>query len=290
MQKGTFFSLISATAFGALAILFKFGYDSGLTTGTMLSFRFIFAVMILLPYVLLYKRNQLLLSKKLILMAFIGGSIFYGAQSYCFAAAVQLTSASTASLILYLYPMTVVLTSALLFKTKVTIATSITLVFITIGFVCVFYDAFSRNMNLYGLLLAFMATLIFTAYMLLIQKSLNDVDPIVFSFYILSFAALQCIFTYSPFDNIEFTSYQWLIMFLIAFVSTVVAVVFLYKAIELIGSAYASIFSSIEPAVTVILAATVLGDAIAIIQIIGMISIIAGIALPNIIMLKKKNT
>lgn len=289
MLKGLIISIISATFYGLLAVFFKFGYNSGLDTATMLSFRFIFATIILLPYIILFKRKKLLVSRHVILMAIIGGTFFYGAQSYFFAAAIEYISASTTSLIFYLYPMMVVIISALIFKSKIHLRTFITLIFILIGCVCVLYDAFNRNMNLTGVIFAFLAMITFSFYLIFIQKALINVDSTVFSFYIILFTALQCIVVYTPFSISHITFDQWKILLLLGLFPTAIAVLLLYKAIDLIGSANTSIFSSIEPAITVLASALLLNDDVKLIQITGMLCIIAGIVLPNIKQLKTNN-
>ncbi len=282
LRSGLIYSIISAFCFGFLAVFFKLGYDASLTTGTMLSFRFLFALLILLPYILLTKRKHLNIGTKALLMAFLCGTFFYGLQSYFFAASLQYISASTTSLILYIYPLTVTLLSAVFFKSRITGGKLLAIFLIFMGCICVFYDAFYRQMNPQGLILATLAMIAFSTYLIFIQKSLINVDSTVFSFYVIAFTALQCIIFYRPFANLPTNMEQWMVCLLLAIIPTVFAIILLYKAIERIGSSYASIFSSIEPAVTIIAAAILLNDPIKSLQILGMVFIIAGIVVPNL--------
>jgi len=64
------------------------------------------------------------------------------------------------------------------------------------------------------------------------------------------------------------------------------AVTLLYRAVELVGSAKASICSTLEPITTVLASALILGEAIVPIQVAGMFLILAGILLPNIRLLR----
>ncbi len=282
LKSGLIYSIISACCFGFLAVFFKLGYNAGLTTGTMLSFRFLFATLILLPYILITKRNQLNIGKKAMFMAFLCGTFFYGLQSYFFAASLQYISASTTSLILYIYPLTVTILSAIFFKSRITGGKMLAIILIFMGCICVFYDAFHRQMNSQGLILATLAMIAFSTYLIFIQKSLINVDSTVFSFYVIAFTALQCITFYRPFTNLPTNMEQWVVCLLLALIPTVFAIILLYKAIERIGSSYASIFSSIEPAVTIIAAAFLLNDPIKGLQVLGMVFIIAGIVVPNL--------
>lgn len=288
LNAGLVYSLLSATCFGFLAIFFKFGYASNLTTGTMLSFRFLFAFCILLPYVLIAKRHKLRIGDKALFMACICGTFLYGMQSYFFAASLKYISAPTASLILYICPLTVLILSVIFLKSKITADKVLAIILIFCGCLCVFYDAFDRQMDPKGLLLATSAMLAFSCYMIFIQKSLIDVDSTVFSFYVIAFTTLQCMVIYRPFTDLSLTSEQWKICIFLALIPTVFAIVFLCKAIERIGSSYASIFCSAEPAVTVIASYLLLHDTIVPLQIGGMFFIIGGIIVPNLRAVRKK--
>jgi len=288
-RAGLIYSLLSAICFGFLAILFKLGYRENLSTGTMLTFRFIIAFIFLSPYIYFTKRKKILLHPKAIMMAAICGIFFYGIQSYCFAASIRYISAATSGLILYLYPLVVMLLAAILFKNRITREKVLSIVLILAGCLLVFYDAFSRRMDPTGLLLAVAAMLAFSAYFLFLQKSLINVDSTVFSYYVIGFTALQCSFVYRPFCEMILSPQQILICLLLALIPTVFAIILLYKAIERIGSSYAAIFSSVEPAVTILAAALLLQEHIEPLQIGGMLCIICGIIVPNLKRLLKKN-
>jgi drug/metabolite transporter (DMT)-like permease len=71
-------------------------------------------------------------------------------------------------------------------------------------------------------------------------------------------------------------------------IPTFIAVTLLYIAVEKIGSVYASIFSTVEPIVTVTASYLILNENIVFIQIVGAIFILGGIILPNYTLLIKK--
>jgi len=285
---GLIYSIISASCFGFLAILLKLGYTANLDTGTMLSCRFLFALIILFPYILITKRKHLKIGIKALFMAFICGAFFYGLQSYFFAASLQYISASTSSLILYIYPLTVLILSSIIFKSRITGAKILAIILIFAGCICVFYDAFHRQMDPKGLVLATLAMVAFSAYLIFIQKSLINVDSTVFSFYVIAFTALQCLVVYQPFSNVSLNTEQWTVCLLLSVIPTVFAIIFLYKAIERIGSSYASIFSSVEPAVTIVVSAILLKDPIKALQVLGMVFIISGIVVPNLRLITRR--
>lgn len=282
LLPGLVYSIISGICFGFLPIFFKLGYAAYLDIGTMLSFRFLLALIILFPFILITKRKHLMIGTRALFMAFICGAFFYGLQSYFFAASLQYISAPTTSLIFYIYPLAVLILSSIFFKSRITGAKFLAIVLIFAGCICVFYDAFHRQMDPKGLILATLAMVAFSAYLIFIQKSLVDVDSTVFSFYVIAFTALQCVVAYRPFSDLSLNLEQWTVCLLLAVIPTVFAIIFLYKAIERIGSSYASIFSSVEPAVTIVISALLLKDPIKALQIMGMVFIITGIVVPNL--------
>ncbi len=287
-RTGLIYSLSSALCFSLLAIFYKVGYQENLGTGLMLTCRFVLGFLLLTPYMFLQKRHQLKVSLRVVSMALICGVFFYGLQSYFFAASLRYISASTSSLILYLYPMVVLILASIIFKTKITLDKIIALLLIISGSILVYFDAFYRQMNPTGLLLATSAMVTFAAYIIFLQKSLIDVDSTVFSYYVIGFTGLQCLIVYQPFGQLDLAAKQWIICFLLALVSTVMAIILLFKAIERIGSSYTAIFSSIEPAGTILASALFLHESLKYSQIAGMFCIIGGIAIPNLMALQQK--
>jgi len=73
-------------------------------------------------------------------------------------------------------------------------------------------------------------------------------------------------------------------------VPTALAISLLYLAIERIGSAWVSIFSTFEPVATLAAAHLLLGEEVALLQLGGAALIIAGIVLPNARLLRLKTS
>lgn len=288
MIQGFIFSLITATASGTLLILAKLGYQSGMSSMLMMQCRFSFAIAILFAYLALFRRNDLRISLRRLAQYAFMGSVIYFAQSYFFVAAAEHIPAATESLIVYFYPVTVTVLSALFYNMKVdrVVVGSLGLVFF--GCALVFYDAFLQQMNMKGILLTCGAMLTFSTYLVLIQKLLKGESPYRATFYILLFACIS----FNIFGDVSeyrtMTSQQMLIGLWMGVFPTAIAVIALYLAIERIGSAWTSIFSSIEPVVTLVAASWFLGEKIVAYQAAGAALIIAGIVLPHLIAVRKK--
>ena len=285
MLRGLIYSVVSAFCFGCLAILIKLAYQAGFGGQELLSYRFGFGAMFMFIYMILFKPGELRIKKATLVKAMLLGAFVYVAQSSCFVHALKYAPASTVVLIFYLYPAMVTVLSWLVFRFKITGLVTLSLALITFGCAFIFYDAFNKEIHELGLLFALGATIIFSVYLILCQKLLKGENPLTIGFYIMLFTAISFNLISPPDRILELTTNQFLVATGLGLIPTVFAITLLYKAIELIGSAYASIFSTIEPVATVAMAMLILGEAVMPIQLAGAVFIIVGIILPNIKMI-----
>jgi drug/metabolite transporter (DMT)-like permease len=290
MLQGLIFSVISATAFGALAILVKLGYDLGLTGGEMMQYRFTYAAAILGSIMLVRDRSLLRISRIGLARCAFLGLVVYWLQTSCFVAALKTIPASTTALILYFYPVTVTLLSAVFLKMKLDRVVGASLTLVLGGCCLVFYDAFMKEADPAGLLYATGAMCFFSFYILMVQVLLGNLKPLTATFYVMLFAAVSFNLSGDMGVWLNLTPTRVAMGATLGLVPGVIAVAFLYMAVEKIGSAYASIFSSIEPVVTVAGAVLFLDENVVLLQVAGAALIVAGIVTPNLrtLYLKRK--
>ncbi|MDK2792198.1 MAG: hypothetical protein PWQ25_1061 [Deferribacteres bacterium] len=280
MSTGIIYALLSATCFAFLAIFAKLGYNMDISTSNMLFYRFFFASLIFAIYFALKNPKLFVIKRINLLKAMFAGSILYFLQSNLFFLAIKNTSVSTASLILYLYPLFVTILSVFIYKQKLNNVTIFSLIFIAIGSCLIFYNAFYNRYSLTGIAFALGASMVFSCYIIFIQYSLKTQKPLTFSFYVMLFAALS--FSLKADFSFKFDKNAILLITGLSFISTFLAITLLYLSIEKIGSMYASIFSSIEPVITVIASGLILSEKVDYIQISGMALILISIMLPQI--------
>lgn len=282
MLQGLVYAVISAVAFGSLAVLVKLGYGAGLSGGEMMQYRFTYAAVILGAFMLARDRSLLVISRAGLARCALLGMVVYWLQTSCFVRALETIPASTAALILYFYPVSVTLLSALLLKMKLDRVVLASLGLVVAGCCLVFYDAFLKEADPAGLLYATGAMCFFSCYLMLVQVLLRNLRPLTATFYVMLFAAVS--FNLSG-DAAVWLAPTWERMAYgvsLGLFPGVVAVAFLYMSVEKVGSAYASIFSSIEPVVTLAGAALLLDENVVLLQIGGTALIIAGVVIPNL--------
>lgn len=282
MFKGLIYSLISASAYGLLAIIIKLGYRYGLTAGDLLTYRFLGAALMLGLYLALRYPGLLKVRPRTIFKALLLGMVLYGIQGTCYFKALTYIPASTSALILYLYPLAVTAISVVVFKLRVTSRTLLSLALVMIGCACIFSDAFQRAFPLVGILYALGAMGAYSLYLITTQYFLRGEHPLNLTFYAILCTGLMFTVVFPPRPLSAFVPTQMGILFAIALIPTVIALTFLFRAIDEIGSARTSLFSTIEPVVTVSAAYFLLQEQIYLAQLFGMLLIIGGIVYPNL--------
>jgi uncharacterized membrane protein len=102
---------VSALAFGAMAT-YQQAYADGVSTGSLLFLRFLVAGLLLLPWVL-WRRLPWPRGRSLLTLIAMG-AVGYAGMSACYFNALHYASAGTVALLLYLFPVIVILLSSLL--------------------------------------------------------------------------------------------------------------------------------------------------------------------------------
>lgn len=281
MLQGLIYSIISATAFGSMAILVKLGYNAGMTGSEMMQYRFTYAVALMFVVLLIKDRSLLRISSKALAGCAFIGLVVYWLQTTCFVTGLATIPASTASLVLYVHPVSVTLLSAIFLKMKIDRIVGLALGLVMMGSCLVFYDAFLKAVDPTGLMFATGAMLFFSCYLILVQVLLKGLKPLTATFYVMLFAATSFTLSGTPSAWLNLNMQTFTIGLSLGVFPGVIAVTCLYLAIEKIGSAYACIFSSIEPVVTLLGASLFLGENVVLLQIGGAMLIILGIVIPN---------
>ena len=287
--KGLFYSFISACAFASLAIFVRIGYDIGFSTKEMLFYRFLSASVFMAIFLLIKDKKTIKPTKNLIKKTIITGDILYTAQAFCFFSSVKYVSPSVTELLLYLYPAFVSLLAVFIFNESINMFKVSYILAILVGFVFIFNDALNSKLKLMGVVFGISAMVIYSIYLIVAQRFLNNENPLSFTFYTIVFAAISFAIIFHP--NLKPISLkQLLIVISLGLISTVVAIGFLFASIEIIGSSLTSIFSSFEPVITIILSTFVLNMTMNIYQIIGAFFILLGVFMANLYHLRVSKT
>lgn len=280
--QGTILVLISATGFGTLAILAKLAYRAGIPTLLALNWRFILATALLLGFVAVNRLPWRVRLSEAVTLLLLGG-VGYAAQASLFFSAVRYIPASATSLLLYTYPAFVSLLSYALWRTPLGRRHLAALASAGLGTFLLLWSP-GLHLNPIGTACGLGASVVYSVYLLANQRLSRHVDPGVASCYIIGGAAITFTFlnVLSGKVTAAIAPAGWLALALMAFFATAVAIGTLLAGIRRLGAAKASVLSTFEPLVTVLLAAVLLGERLSVGQLLGGVLISSGVLLLNL--------
>lgn len=274
----------SAIAFGAMAILARVAFASGVDTVTLLATRF--AIGALVMNALLRFRNLPYPRGSTLATLVALGALGYGGQAISYFTALKLAPAGLAALLLYLHPALVALLAAAFLHERLTpaklAALAIALAGTTLTVVPAIGDGAVAAAPHIATGLAFaVASAGFYAVYIVVAASLGKrAAPLPMSTVVITSAALVFVVGMAI-RGAQWpqTVTGWAAVVSIAFLSTVLAITLYFAGLERIGPVRASTLSTVEPLCTVLLAALVLDETLATAQLVGGALILAAAVL-----------
>jgi drug/metabolite transporter (DMT)-like permease len=268
--KGIFYIAIASIAFGVMPILAKLAYRGGANAINTLALRFTFASIILFFYIK-NKKLSLKLNKEQVKLILFLGTIGYSMTSILLFISYNYIDVGIAGMILHTYPLMVMILSILIYKEKFRLKKFLYLITTTIG-VFIMLDVKVGSINNVGVVLVLLSALCYAIYVIgASSNKIKSINSYVITFYISVIAAIigSTLGVINNSFNIPINFYGIISILLIAFISTVVALMAFIKGVKLIGPTNSAIFSALEPIVSLILGVIVLGESISFKIIIG---------------------
>lgn len=284
--KGILYAILSSLAYAIMPIFAKVAYDNGSNSTSALTFRFLIAGVILFIYLKIKKVN-LKISIKQFLILFLMGALGYTITTETLFLSYNYLAVGLATTLHYIYPAVVCLLSFVFFKEKIGYKKILSLILSILGVYSLI--AFENtSLNYLGITLALVSGLFYGISIVgLSLKSLKDLDNRVLTMYI-SFGAAFALIIYGTFTNSIILTFNFKIVysyFGLSVISTIFSMIFLLKAIELIGSTSASILGTFEAIISIILGVIFLDESLSFALILGCILIVTS----TIILAKDKN-
>ncbi len=247
---------ISAASFGTLAIFGRYAYADGMDTFTVLFLRFGISASFMTVILLLHKEH---FPSGRILAQLVGmGALGYVGQSFLYMTAIKYASTGLVALLLYLYPMFVFILSVLVLHEK---ANSIKVVALSLALVGSALTVDPNGGQLIGVLMAIAAALIYSIYIIVGTNVMKHVSAVQSSTIIFASAGVVFgILAFTSGAHFPASNSGWLAMLGIIVISTIIPVVTFLAGLERIGPTNAAMLSTLEPMVTVLLAAWLFGE------------------------------
>jgi drug/metabolite transporter (DMT)-like permease len=273
-SSGTLFCLASAAGFGAMAVFGKLAYDDGATVGTLLAIRFLLAAALFWALVAFGGAAQELraLGGRDLAVGLALGACGYAIQAGCYFAALERIDASLLSLLVYTFPAMVAVAAFVLGRERIDRRRVVALVVASGGLALVVAGAGAGALDPLGAALGLGAAVVYTTYILVSEGVVGRVTPRVLSALVCTGAAVSLTAGSALLGELrpgELTAAGWGWLACLALVSTVAAVSLFFAGLQRVGPTTASIISTAEPVVTVLLAFLVFGELLGPVQLVG---------------------
>jgi drug/metabolite transporter (DMT)-like permease len=273
---GVAYVLASALCFGSMAVFARVAYASGVDTQTLLLLRFSIAAA-LMWLVFAARRARLPRGRGLAMLVAMGG-LGYAGQAFCFFTALTLASAGLVALLLYLYPALVALLARVALGHRlsrlqiVAVATALAGSVLTIGR--------AGDGSALGVLFGLLAAFIYACYILTGSRLPPGVTPTASSTVVITSAAVVYAAAAALRGlRLPATPAGWGAVVAIGVICTVMAIAFFLVGLERLGPVRASIYSTLEPAFTLVLAGIVLGERVTALRVAGGVLILGAVIL-----------
>ncbi|MDF2577743.1 MAG: EamA family transporter [Chlamydiales bacterium] len=279
--QGTLLILASAIGYATVAIFGKLAILEQMTLFNILFFRFLGTAFFL--FGMAYFSKQMLIDRKDALRCMAVGMVWDTSVAFFFLLSIERLGASLAAMLMYTYPVFVVLIQTFLRSEKLQRSQLVTLCFALIGTFLVIDPHFDSAIDPIGVLAGLLTGLGYAFYLTYATRWTAHVPALICSGYIsLGSAFSFCIASLATTGIVlppRFESYQILLAQIIF--STVIPLSCLYAGIRIIGPTKTALIFTLEPVTTVLLSLWFFDESFTLIKAIG-----AGIAVISILCLQ----
>jgi drug/metabolite transporter (DMT)-like permease len=266
-----------------LGILGKLSFEYEIHPETLIALRLAISFATLSAILILFNKSSLKVQKTDVLFFLIFGVFAVALQRISYFYAVDLTTATVAAILFYTYPVFVTLLAYVVLKEKITPGESlaIALTFSGVALVVKVYDISSLNVNVAGIAFGLASSLFFVLYFMMTKKLRNRYTSWTLTVYGDGIGALILtpIISLSFPQIIEFPSQLWLLIFVIAWVPSLLAYLLYSYAIKYVKASKGSILSVIEPLSAALFSTIFVGERLENLQFIGIVLALAGVIL-----------
>jgi drug/metabolite transporter (DMT)-like permease len=219
--------------------------------------------------------------RSVIVTGLLMGAVGYAVEAGLFFVALERIDASLVELLLYAYP--AIVTAAALGAGREAPAPRLlgALALATLGVVAVFGGSLASGVDPVGLALGLGAAAVYAGYILAGERTVPAVHPVLLAALVATGATAS--FTVAGLVSgglpapVSFDG--WKAVAVIAGLCTVIPMAALFAGIARVGAPTASIVSTFEPVVTVVLAGVVLGEHLSLVEAAGAACVVAAVRL-----------
>jgi drug/metabolite transporter (DMT)-like permease len=264
---GIALAALSALGFSTLGPFALLVYSGGFQPQQALAWRFTVAAVSLWGF--LAASGRLKRARGEFRRAFLLGVFGFAPQAGLYFLTVRFLKPGIASLLLYLYPAFVILFSALFLKSKPKAFQLLSLAVALAGCALAFWEPGAYPVE--GIALGVALALAYGAYLVAAQRVLEGIDPIFSTACIMLAAAIAYWIASAATGACRLPSRIEDVAGIagLAYAASILPIVTLFASIRAVGAATASLVSTVEPVLTILISAVFLGERLGYAQLAG---------------------
>ena len=262
VMKGFAFAALSAICYGTNPLGALHLYAQNYSPETVLFYRF-FTAALLLFVVILAKGSHFKISFREF-GALVAFGFLFAVSSLTYYASFKYMDAGLASTLLFLYPLEVSVLMAVFFKEKIKTWTIVSIAVSMAGVALLYRGGDGVPLSTVGLMLVFASSISYAIYMVMANRIKLQMGSVKMTFYAICFC-LVFLLLYSvtlgsglPPVFTQASSWGW--GFMLGLVPTVLSLIFMVKAVKIIGSTPTAILGALEPVTAVTIGVLVFGE------------------------------
>ena len=277
--KGYVLGAVAAISYGTNPLFAVPLYEMGLTVGSVLFYRYVVAT-ILLGVVMLKRGYSFRLTTRQIPLMFLQGVLF-ALSSVGLFEAYNYMDVGLASTMLFVEPVIIALILWIFYRQRISLTTCIASAVSVAGVVCLANPGPGAHVTGTGVLLVVLSALSYSIYMVLINKtSLRSLAGPTLTFYSLLFGITVFMVQLGGLTRLQGVPVSPLgvaCMTGISVFPTIVSILTVAVAVQLIGSVPVSILGALEPVTGVVVGVFVFGETLTLKAGAGIVLILASV-------------
>ena len=280
--KGFLYGIVASSTFGLLPLFTLPVMGEGLTTFSILSYRMLFAS-ILVAVLMLIGRVSFATNLKELRWFAVLGFLYYGSAALLFQAYGGMAS-GLATTLHFMYPVSVTVIMALVYKQRPSVVTICAIILSLIGVALLCLRESSTGVSsLLSVFLVLLSGVCYAVYLVLVStvKCINQQNSQKLTFYVLMFSGAFFMLSTLQGGGLQIipSASAGINLLLMATLPTLLSNLALVRSVKNIGSTLTSVLGAMEPLTAIIVGILVFDESLRGLMVVGIILILVSVSL-----------
>ena len=280
--KGFLYGIVASSTFGLLPLFTLPVMGEGLTTFSILSYRMLFAS-ILVAVLMLIGRVSFATNLKELRWFAVLGFLYYGSAALLFQAYGGMAS-GLATTLHFMYPVSVTVIMALVYKQRPSVVTICAIVLSLVGVALLCLRESSTGVSsLLSVFLVLLSGVCYAVYLVLVStvRRINQQNSQKLTFYVLMFSGAFFMLSTLQGGGLQIipSASAGINLLLMATLPTLLSNLALVRSVKNIGSTLTSVLGAMEPLTAIIVGILVFDESLRGLMIVGIILILVSVSL-----------